>query len=173
LAARETASGASLHRLRPRGRLAGVPLWAAMAACLAVGVFVGRAVNPPGPLKAGGEGSLIVRGALAEALSEQTGGHGAGGPIKVSLSFRTADRRYCRTFESPGDRLAGVACREGRRWTARMVTAYQPPTGAGPDYRMAASATSPAVLATVDEMIAGDPLDARGEAAAKARGWRD
>jgi hypothetical protein len=170
---RGRASGGEGRRPAPRAILAHLPQWAAMAACVAVGVFLGRGVTERGPLAAASDGTLVARGALAAALSRQTAGQGGVAPIKIGLSFRTADQRYCRTFASPGDRLAGVACRDGDRWAARMTTAYQASIGGAPEYRTAASETPPAVLAAVDSLIVGEPLDAAGEAAAKARGWRD
>lgn len=164
-------SAAGVRRLVASARLPGLLQWAAMAACLAVGLVVGQALAVRGPLVHGPDGSLVARGALAGALSRQIGGQAAG-QIKVGLSFRTSDRLYCRTFESRRDRLAGVACREHGRWTARALAAYQPPA-ASPDYKMAGASASPAVLAAVDALIAGEPLDAEAEAAARARGWSD
>ncbi|HEY3695090.1 hypothetical protein [Phenylobacterium sp.] len=152
----------------PRHGFGRLPQWAALAACLAIGVLVGRGLAERGPLTAGPDGALAARGALAAALTRRLADDPVG-PIKVGLSFRDGDRRYCRTFESPHDALAGIACREGGRWRVSMTAAYRPPPAA--DYRQAASATSPAVLAAVDGMIAGAPLDRAGERAARAQGW--
>jgi hypothetical protein len=38
---------------------------------------------------------------------------------------------------------------------------------------MAASAMPPAVLALVDAMMVGEPLDRAGEEAARAAGWKE
>jgi hypothetical protein len=152
-----------------RGRPAwGAPQWAAMAACLVVGVAAGRVLWPqPGPLASHG-GVLVAQGGLAKALTSQLASDG--GPVTVGLTFRARDGGFCRTFRSTPDRLAGLACRQGDRWVAETATAWSPPERSG-GYRAAASETPPAVLAAVDAAIAGDPLDAAAERAARDRGW--
>lgn len=146
------------------------PHWAAMAACLALGVVVGRAMLPQrGPFTEQ-DGVLVVRGELAEALDQQLAADA--GPVRVGLSFRTAEGRYCRTFQSAPDRLAGLACREPQGWTARTLAAWSPPPAPEGGYRTAGSETPPAVLAAVDELIAGEPLDAAAERAAREQRWK-
>ena len=51
----------------------------------------------------------------------------------------------------------------------RTVTAWTPTAG---DYRTAGAETPPEVLAAVEALIAGEPLDAAGERAARERGWK-
>ena len=151
-----------------RGLQVGARGWAAMAACLVVGVALGLAVRPAdGPL-ASRNGTLTAQGGLAAALTTQLASDG--GPVRVGLTFRTAEGGYCRTFAMAADRLAGVACRDGGRWTARAVSAWKPPAVSA--YRTAGAETPPAVLAAVDSLIAGEPLDARAERAARDAGWR-
>lgn len=146
----------------------GVGRWAAMAASLLVGLGIGLfAMRPQGPLTEQG-GVLVARGSLAQALTNQLASDA--GATKVSLSFRTADGRFCRIFESAPAKLAGVACREDDHWVARALSAWAPATQTA--YRTAGSQTPPAVLAAVDEMIAGQPLDAAAEARARATGWK-
>jgi hypothetical protein len=89
--------------------------------------------------------------------------------VKVGLTLKTPQGRYCRTFESRLDRLAGVACRQDGRWVIRTVTAWRPPVETA--YRQAASDTPPEVLATVDA-LSGQSLDAEAERAARDAGWR-
>lgn len=145
-----------------RGRL---QLVAAMAACLVIGVFAGRLVAPA-PSLALRDGGLAAGGALSKALEEElAAGDGA---IRIGLTFRSQGG-YCRTFAVPDAGLGGLACREGRSWRV-PVTAPLPAQQSG--YRMAASGTPPAVLAAVDELIVGEPLDRGQEAAARERGWR-
>jgi len=157
---------ASAANDRPAVRI-GLPQWAAMAACLVVGVAAGRALWPDsGPLSVRG-GVLVARGGLDKALTVQLASDQ--GPAKIGLSFRDRAGRYCRTFESAPDRLAGLACRDEGRWIVATATAWTPQ--AGPEYRAAATATPPAVLAAVDASIAGEALDAAGERAARASGW--
>jgi anti-sigma factor RsiW len=150
------------------GLMSSLPRWAAMAACLVVGVLGGRAFWPQGgPLAMHGQ-ALVAQGSLDHALTGQLASDP--GAIRVGLSFRARDGRYCRTFQSPGDHLAGLACRGDGRWVAETAVAWT--AQAQPDYRTAASATPPAVLAAVDAMIAGEALDAAGERAARDRGWK-
>jgi len=149
-------------------RRLGLPQWAAMAACLVVGVLGGRAFWPDNAPLASRGGQLFARGALAKALTTQLASEP--GAVRIGLSFRSGDGRYCRTFASASDRLAGLACRQGGSWVAQVATAWSPQASA--DYRTAASATPPAVLAAVDAMIAGEALDARAERAARDQGWK-
>ena len=151
----------------PRRRI-GPPAWAALAASLVLGVLIGRAVWPlTGPLVAD-HGALVAQGPIAKALTTQLAADR--GVVKVGLSFRTTGGRYCRTFQSTADRLAGLACRDDGRWTVRTVTTWAPqPQGA---YRTAGSETPPEVLAAVDKLAAGPALDAAAERAARDKGWR-
>lgn len=142
------------------------PHWAAMAACLMLGLLLGHSLFPAEGALARRDGALVVRGGLAQALDTRLAADP--GPVRIGLSFRAADGRYCRSFESAPDRLAGVACREPRGWTAQAIAAWEPPPGA---YRTAASETPAPVLAAVDGLISGEPFDAAAERAARDRGW--
>lgn len=145
----------------------GLPQWAAMAACLVAGVVAGRLLMDTGPVKPV-DGGLEARGELAAALDGQLSADP--GPIRVGLTFRDNVGAYCRTFQMDAEALAGVACREQARWALRM-TARSRAKVVG-DYRMAASAIPPAVLAYVDGAVAGAPLDRGQEVAARKAGWR-
>ena len=90
--------------------------------------------------------------------------------MRVGVSFKTADGRYCRTFESGADRMAGLACRSDGRWVAHTVTAWTPAPATA--YRTAGSDIPPQILASLDALIAGAPLDAAAERAARDKGWR-
>lgn len=158
---------------QPPATRRGPPQWAAMAACLVVGVAAGVALTRyaeprPGPLMAS-DGVLTATGALETALTSQLASQT--GPIKLGLTFRTAAGRYCRTFQSPAERLAGLACREPGGWTLQ-ATARMAPEQAQGEYRTAGSDTPGAVLAAVDGLIAGAPLDAAAERAARDSGWK-
>jgi hypothetical protein len=151
----------------------GPPQWAAMAACLVVGVAAGVALTryagpPAGPIAAR-NGGLVAAGRLETALTSQLASQS--GPIKLGLTFRTAAGRYCRTFQSPADRLAGLACRDPNSWTLQ-ATARMAPAQTQSEYRTAGSDTPGAVLAAVDGLIAGAPLDAAAERAARDGGWK-
>ena len=141
--------------------------WAAAAAALAVGVIAGRIALPAqGPLVAK-DGAMVANGQLASALTNDLGARP--GVVKVGLTLKTPDGRYCRTFQSTPDKLAGLACREDGRWALRTVTTWTPSPATA--YRQAGSETPPEVLAAVDA-LGGQPLDAATETAARDRGWR-
>ena len=149
----------------------GFPSWIAMAACLVAGLVVGRMAMPsPATLSGADAPAPIAAGPLAKALNSQASGLGAG-PIRIGLSFEDKAGLYCRTFQASGQApVAGVACREPSAWRVRSVGPATPASNA--DYRTAGSETPAAILATVDAMIAGQPLDAAGEAKARAGGWK-
>lgn len=161
-------------RPKPQPRNFGPAHWAAMAASLVIGAGLGVAVGfgpgllDPGPISTEG-GRMAARGALAEALDTQLASAPAG-DVQIGLSFRAQDQAYCRTFAMAQTRLAGLACREGEGWTIRATAETPAPGG---EYRTAASATPAPLLTAVEGLIAGEPLDAAGEAAARARGWRN
>lgn len=145
----------------------GLPTWTALAAGIALGAMLG--LWSPG--RAPTDGGLGLTGEVARALDRQLASENAGKAIQVGMSFRAGDGRYCRTFQDAKDAVAGLACGRGGRWRAEVASAYRP--GAATEYRTAAAATPPAVLAAVDAMIAGEALDGAGERAARDRGWKD
>ena len=153
------------------------PQWAAIAASLIVGLIVGRLmlVRPvdSGPIATRG-GQLLASGALAAALTDQlASARTAADPVRIGVSFRSKSGQYCRTFAlaSPAA-IAGVACRAADGWQVGALARTQPPSGDSGLYRQAASAMPPAVLATVNGQIVGEPLDAHAEAAARGRHWQ-
>lgn len=160
---------------KPRTRSFHAAQWAAIAASLVLGAGIGLAAGAfgpglldPAPIATEG-GRMVARGALAKALDGQLAADAAG-EVQVGLSFRARDGAYCRTFRVAQAQTAGVGCRQGEGWTVRATA--DAPAGQG-DYRTAASATPAPILAAVEELIAGEPLDAAQEAAARARGWRE
>jgi hypothetical protein len=159
--------------LRPRLRR-----WGMLAAMLLLGVLIGRfaldstqptvisriaaSVPAQGEVVRDQDGSLVAAGALVEAL-ENGVQPGDQEPVRIPLSFRDKTGRLCRSFDTA--RLAGIACRDEDGWRLRLALQT---SGAG---RSAAS-ESPFVGQAVDAMIAGEPLDAGQQQAAKDRGWR-
>jgi hypothetical protein len=140
--------------------------WAAMAACLVVGVTAGVFV-PHGPQTAL-SGDMIAQGPLAIALNtnltadpQQT--------IHIGLSFRRAGGDVCRTFDMAGKGLAGVACRAGQGWKVQVAVPSQ--TAVTSDYRTASSMPAPVAVA-VEAMINGGPFDGPTEKAARDHGWK-
>ncbi len=164
---------ADLAAARARRRSPGLPAWAAMAASLVLGLAAGAElmrVGAPSLVSTGPTG-LAARGALAHALDDQLASSGGAGPIRIGVSFLSTGRRYCRTFHAGAARLAGLACRDPDAWRVEVAVAQGSARPAGA-YRMAASELPAPVLAAAQAMMAGEPLDAAGEAAAKAKRWR-
>ncbi|MFZ5670996.1 MAG: anti-sigma factor [Pseudomonadota bacterium] len=142
--------------------------WASMAAALAAGVAVGLGVSRDGALIGG---DMRARGQLASALESQL----ASAPpsdarVRVGLTFRARDGRYCRTFAAARGGPAGLACREGDGWAVRMAVAGAAVPSA--EYRTAAVETPSEVLAAAEALMAAPPLDAQAEAAAAKARWR-
>lgn len=148
------------------------PLWA-LAASLFVGVAVGvlgaRWGLADDPLMLRDDGALLAQGPLDALLSSQPAG--GSGAQQVRLSFVDRDGAYCRAFVLDGRTpLAGLACRSSDAWRVQTLATAQPAPGG--ELRPASSALPAALLRTIDERIAGEALDAAGEAAALRSGWR-
>ena len=139
--------------------------WMALAAALVIGVVIGRGTGlgePPVIMEK--NGVLVASGQFAKALDVQLASAPGDGPTRIILSFKAQDGRYCRSWALAEQK--GVACRTGDNW---RITATVAATPEG-NYRMAGGDS--ALMASVDAMIAGEPMDADQERAAKARGWR-
>ena len=142
-----------------------LPHLAAMAASLAVGVIATQlALAPAGPVAVEG-GALLAQGDLAQALETQLASAGAAGDTRIGLTFQDQEGRICRTFESPA--VSGIGCRGEQGWVLPVTAAGA--GGGATEYRQAGSLV---VMEQAQTMMAGDPLDAAAEKAAKARGWR-
>jgi hypothetical protein len=135
----------------------------AVAASLMVGLLAGRQTMMVASVD-DRSGALALATPVARALDSQLSGDA--GPIRVSLSFRGKDGGYCRSFS--GQHIDGVACRSGDGWQLRYATPASHGPGAG--YRMAGEDAAKA--AVVEQLIAGDPLDANGERRARAADWK-
>jgi hypothetical protein len=175
-----TARGEAQHRrgtVTPLRRAAAArwswPQWGALAASLIVGLLLGPWLMPSGRREAflNSDGALLASGVLSRALSEQlASSQPAGAPVQIGVSFRAHSGDYCRTFVlREKDALAGLACHERGSWRVEALARSE--SAGGGEYRTAASALPPGVAGTVDALIAGEPLDARAEAAARASGW--
>jgi hypothetical protein len=158
--------------------------WAALAAGFALVVVMVQAKMAPGggavsgsgsgPMIAFGQDGMTAKGALAHALDKQlTADQGKADPaVKILVSFRATDGRYCRSFQiERGPDLAGVACRDVGGWRVNTAVTSAPAAWASTQYRTAGSTTPTAVLDSVSALIAGQALDASGESAAVSKGW--
>lgn len=154
-----------LARSAPRWRA-----WAAggaMAASLALGLGIGRiGARADGPVIIR-DNAMVARGALASALDSQLAGAQADASIRIGLTFRRKGGGWCRSFE--GAAVAGVACHEGPgNWQVQQLL----PGDRDVAYYRQASSGDARMMATIDALRDGDPVDAAGEARARAEGWR-
>jgi hypothetical protein len=144
--------------------------WLAIAATLAVGVFVGVFASR-GPSSAPFEtdgGRLVAAGFLDAALSTQLAG-AAADDAAIGLSFRAAGGEYCRTFALEAG-SGGVACRRAGRWRVELLDAAASQPGTD-DFRQASSALSPAILDAMMALGAGEPLTTDEEQQQVRSGW--
>lgn len=149
----------------PVRRIPGWTRWGgAVAASLVLGLAIGHGLQDSGVVRTRG-GQLYAAGTLAGALDSQLAANR--GAVQVPVTFRDANGSYCRVFSSAT--ADGIACRDNQGWALRETRAGS--SAAKTDYVQAGSA-DPAVMATAQEMMAGDPLDAATEAKARASGWR-
>lgn len=158
---------AAARGLRESRGWSSLPQWAAIAATLAVGVLIGTLVPQRGnsPINVDG-GKVYAAAALDQALTTQLAS-APSGSTRIGLTFRDRAGAMCRSFESLGS--SGLACRDGNRWQVRGL--FGSPDGQSGMYRMAAG-MNPNLAGLVSSTMAGDPLDASQEMAAKDKGWR-
>jgi hypothetical protein len=147
--------------------LPSIPQWAAMAATLALGVFLGTMMPQRGvaPVEMQG-GQIYAASALNRALDTELASAPAG-DVRIGLTFRDRGGEICRSFTARAS--SGLACRSGGRWQLKGL--FAAPEGQASDYRMAAG-MNPNLAAMVESTMAGEPFDAAAEKAAKARGWK-
>lgn len=165
---------APVREARPAARRWHWPQWGAMAACLLLGFFAGRAgwgLLDGGPLEQR-DGRLLASGALDRALTRQLASAPTdGSDVIVQLSFLDRDGRYCRSFAwQPGGGFSGLACHAQGRWLVEVLARGAPAAGDG--LRQAGTAIAPEVLQAVDTRMQGEAFDAAAERAAQAAGWR-
>ena len=141
--------------------------WAAMAATLAIGIFVGTRVpqETAAPVQVEA-GKLYAAASLNRALDSELASAPTG-DVRIGITYRDNAGEICRTFTASAG--SGLACRNGSRW--QMKGLFAAPEGQGSDYRMAAG-MDPNLAALVDSTMAGAPFDATEEKAAKAKGWK-
>ena len=159
------ASGVVTPMARPVRRWTGWATGGAIAASLILGLAVGRmSGDASGPIGVQ-DGVMVAQGALASALDSQLASVQGDAAIRIGVTFQRKGGGWCRSFDGA---VAGVACREDEGWQVQQAL---PGAGQGQDYRQASSADM-RVMATVDTLITGAPVDAAGEKAAQAGGWR-
>ena len=155
-------SAAHARRIRAR------PIWAtALAASLVGGILIGRATLPAGEMVADRAGRLTAAATLQQALNEQP--DGSKGTVRIGLTFRTANG-LCRTFRLNDN--AGLGCRQDGHWIIPAVVQSRDTEPKSSDFRLAADAVPPTIMAEVDKRIVGAPLDPNQVEAARRQGWK-
>jgi hypothetical protein len=150
-----------------RGRPRHLPRWSiglAVAATLVLGLMIGTKLERGNVAER--DGTLLATGDLARGLEARLAS-APGGDLRILASFRRRDGDYCRAYAAKAS--AGIACKDSGRWVLEHVVAGSGKTGA--DYRQAGSGQAD-LMATAQDMAAGDPLDAAQEREAAARGWQ-
>lgn len=136
----------------------------AVAAALVVGVMVGQLVRPVSEITADGT-SVMASGSVLQALDGQLASTQGDAPVRMLVTFENAEKQYCRAFETRAQ--TGIACREAEGWQIRLLRSDGEAQKS--QYRQAGSLD---VIAEAQELAVGEPLDAEGEAAARAKGWK-
>ena len=144
-----------------------LPQWSAMAATLALGLFLGTMVprQSSAPVEAQG-GKLYAAASVNQALDTQLAS-APSGDVRIGLTYRDQTGGICRSFMTAAS--SGLACREKGRW--RMRGLFASPEGQASDYRMAAG-MDPNLAALVDATMVGEAFGPAAEKAAKDKGWR-
>jgi anti-sigma factor RsiW len=151
--------------VRPTPRWRGWVTGGAIAASVVLGLSLGRLTGGEGGRIGLHDGVMVAQGELAQALDTQLASAQGETPIRIGLTFQRKGGGWCRSFDGA---VAGVACREGDGWQVQQAL---PGVGQGRAYRQASSSDA-RVMATVEALIEGEPVDAAGEAAAQRKGWR-
>ena len=151
------------------------PKWAALAASFVLGALAlqfGTSLRESASITER-NGQLLASGALQQALSNQlTGSRAPQAPVQIGVSFLSKSGHYCRTFElQEATSLGGLACNEAGSWKLEVLARGEASAIQNPQYRPAGSQLPAAVIQAVNDNIAGDPLDAKAEALARAQQW--
>jgi hypothetical protein len=143
-----------------------LPLAASLAGAAFLGSLVGS-VGASGDLQLRDQ-QMFAGGALHRALETQLASASTQEHVyRMGVSFVGSENVICRTFH--GERLEGIACRDGRDWRIAASAATEPrPQPA--EYAPANSASA-AILGLAQNMMVGDRLDVRGEQRAREKGW--
>jgi hypothetical protein len=161
-------------RRKPPARRAW-PQWASLAATLFIGVVIGQALlrmPTTGAPVTSRNGEVLANGTLAQALSDQLAStQTPDSPVKIGVSFKSKSGAFCRTFTlHESTTLAGLACREHDDWHVQAL-AQGAQAQSESRYRQAGSQMPRSILQAIDDNIAGEPLDAHAEAAARDQHW--
>lgn len=150
-----------------RFRLGGWSVGGAIAASLALGLFLGGRIGGDATVATHG-GVLVASGSLAHALDTQLASNqDSGATTRMLVSFRDRSGAICRTFTTPA--LGGIACRDKTAWVLRETRGRN--AASSTEYRQASSDEA-ALMADAEAAMAGEPFDAATETRARQGGWK-
>ena len=150
-----------------RRSIPSLPQWTAIAATLAVGIFLGNMMPERSHAPVDLEGGKIYAAAsLNHALNTELASAPTG-DVRIGITFRSSAGQICRTFTQSA--ASGLACRSGGKWQVKGL--FGAPEGQEADYRMAAG-MDPNLASLVGSMMAGEAFDAAQEKTALQKGWR-
>jgi hypothetical protein len=93
---------------------------------------------------------------------------------KLLLTFENRDSDWCRQLQLAAETgsVQALACRRNGSWQMDAL-AYDAPASPGSNYQAAATESSPALDAAIDEQIgSGEPLGSEAESLLISNGWR-
>lgn len=168
---RKPSAGGQVLPLLARPKARGWAQWGGIAA--GVLLLAGLAYHlQPGPdaetpllTQAGSQ--LRASGLLADALEQGLASEAQLPGIKLLVSFRDREGRYCRSFSSSAGR--GLACRDTNHW--QVVALAAPAAAASADLRLAGDDWPEVVIHEVEQRMAAPALDAQQERAARDARW--
>ena len=144
---------------KPRSRLI---QFAAIAATLVVGVFVGIQINDsdrPNDLSRLTAGLVSSESLLFATLETVPSGE-VQGNLQPILSFKTGEGDICREVLAPEQRA--LACRSDGDWTVLAIS-RDASSASGEDYETASAASSIAFDVLTEQLMVGVPLSATEE----------
>lgn len=144
----------------------------AVAAGIAIGIGFSGVAGGDGFIQAR-DGGLVASAGLARVLSSQLAAdQNPAAPMRVGLTFVSNAGEYCRTFQAGangGMPLAGIACRHADAW--RIIATVPTKAADAGEFRQASSGLPDSLRDVANTTMAGQPLAADGERAARARNW--
>lgn len=145
-------------------------VWGALAtAAFVAGLLIAPSLQGSAGFALANDG-VVSDTALVRVLDTRLAGDGADAQGRaVGLTFRDGEGRWCRTFTTAREGVAGLVCRDGGAWRLQALAPAAASTG---ELRTASSDTPALVLQAVDAAIAGDAADAAAEHRARDGGWR-
>jgi hypothetical protein len=141
------------------------------AAAMALGILIGVGVEGTASQSDFGtaNGQIVARADLADALEHKLAsdiGH-----AQIGVTFRDKSGETCRTFSMNGGATNGLACRNSGEWqVGALVSGQKSQSSSG--YQLAGSEMPDTIRSAIASRIAGEPLDAAAERAARDSGWK-